>query len=252
MGCHFLLQGNVLTQGSNPGLLHYRQLLYWLSYQGSSRWHVGYSSLTMDWTQAPCIGIVRRPQPLDHQGSPSLYYFIIIPLPNRSSQRNCRRDRGKTERKWYRRNKGECIEKKWVWCYSYLVLEHISHCHHILMTYSWKVQSLPCFPHLCEVRICMDHSVVFQSKLFSEVKCRILTINDYFNSQIKWHSVISMCWLSLFANQHISFYSQSFVTKGDFLKMIFEPIKSLQIKIFTFQKCNINIKIPSSCIFQSG
>ena len=199
-------------------ILHYRQILYWLSYQGSPRRHVGYSSLTTDWTQAPCIGIVRCPQPLDHQGSPCLYYFIIIPLPNRSSQRNYQRDRGKTERKWYHRNKARRVywEKKWVWCYSCLVLEHISHCHHILMTYSWKVQSLPWFPHFCEVRICMDHSVVFQSKLFSEVKCRILATDDYFNSQIKWHSVISMCWLSLFANQHISFYSQSFLTKGDF------------------------------------
>ena len=28
MGCHFLLQGIFLTQGSNPSLLHYRQILY--------------------------------------------------------------------------------------------------------------------------------------------------------------------------------------------------------------------------------
>ena len=32
---HSLLQGMFLTQGSNPGLLHYRQILYHLSYQGS-------------------------------------------------------------------------------------------------------------------------------------------------------------------------------------------------------------------------
>ena len=31
MGCHFLLQGIFLTQGSNPGLLHCRQMLYPLS-----------------------------------------------------------------------------------------------------------------------------------------------------------------------------------------------------------------------------
>ena len=30
MGCHFLLQGIILTQGSNPGLLHCRQMLYHL------------------------------------------------------------------------------------------------------------------------------------------------------------------------------------------------------------------------------
>ena len=35
-GCHFLLQGIFLTQGSNVGLLHCRQTLYRLSHQGSS------------------------------------------------------------------------------------------------------------------------------------------------------------------------------------------------------------------------
>ena len=35
VGCHFLLQGIFLTQGSNLGLLHCRQTLYRLSYQGS-------------------------------------------------------------------------------------------------------------------------------------------------------------------------------------------------------------------------
>ena len=36
VGCHFLLQGIFLTQESNQGLLHCRQILYQLSYQGSS------------------------------------------------------------------------------------------------------------------------------------------------------------------------------------------------------------------------
>ena len=35
VGCHFLLQGIFSTQGSNPGLLHCRQILYRLSYKGS-------------------------------------------------------------------------------------------------------------------------------------------------------------------------------------------------------------------------
>ena len=35
VGCHFLLQGNFPTWGSNPGLLHGRQTLYALSHQGS-------------------------------------------------------------------------------------------------------------------------------------------------------------------------------------------------------------------------
>ena len=36
-GCHFLLQGIFPNQGSNPGLLHCRQMLYRLSPQGSPR-----------------------------------------------------------------------------------------------------------------------------------------------------------------------------------------------------------------------
>ena len=35
VGCHCLLQGIFLTQESNLGLLHCRQILYHLSYQGS-------------------------------------------------------------------------------------------------------------------------------------------------------------------------------------------------------------------------
>ena len=35
VGCHFLLQGMFPTQGSKPGLLHFRQTLYCLSHQGS-------------------------------------------------------------------------------------------------------------------------------------------------------------------------------------------------------------------------
>ena len=31
--CHFLLQGIFPTRGSNPGLLHYRQMLYYLSHR---------------------------------------------------------------------------------------------------------------------------------------------------------------------------------------------------------------------------
>ena len=35
VGCHALLQGIFPTQGSNPGLSHYEQILYHLSHQGS-------------------------------------------------------------------------------------------------------------------------------------------------------------------------------------------------------------------------
>jgi len=35
VGCHALLQGIFPIQGSNPGLLHGRRILYQLSYRGS-------------------------------------------------------------------------------------------------------------------------------------------------------------------------------------------------------------------------
>ena len=35
VGCHSLLQGILLTQGSNLGFLHCRQILYHLIYQGN-------------------------------------------------------------------------------------------------------------------------------------------------------------------------------------------------------------------------
>ena len=37
VGCHALLKGIFPIQGSNPGLLHCRQILYHLSHQGSPR-----------------------------------------------------------------------------------------------------------------------------------------------------------------------------------------------------------------------
>ena len=37
VGCHAFLQGIFPTQGSNPGLPHCRQILYYLSHQGSPR-----------------------------------------------------------------------------------------------------------------------------------------------------------------------------------------------------------------------
>ena len=37
VGCHSLLQGIFPTQGLNPSLLHCRQILYYLTHQGSSQ-----------------------------------------------------------------------------------------------------------------------------------------------------------------------------------------------------------------------
>ena len=38
VGSHSFLQGDFLTQGLNPGLLHCRQILYHLSHQGEAHW----------------------------------------------------------------------------------------------------------------------------------------------------------------------------------------------------------------------
>ena len=46
MGSLSLLQGIFPTQGSNPGLLHYRWILYQLSHQGSPR--------ILEWVAYPC------------------------------------------------------------------------------------------------------------------------------------------------------------------------------------------------------
>ena len=50
VGCYFLLQGIFPTQGSNPGLLHCRQILYQLSYKGS------HSKRVMEWN---CSEVLR-------------------------------------------------------------------------------------------------------------------------------------------------------------------------------------------------
>ena len=44
VGCHSLLQGIFPTQGSNPGLLHCRQILYHLNLQGSKHLTCSYKS----------------------------------------------------------------------------------------------------------------------------------------------------------------------------------------------------------------
>ena len=47
VGSHFLLQGIFLTQGSNPGLLHCRSILYSLSHQGSPNWNLHRTVITL-------------------------------------------------------------------------------------------------------------------------------------------------------------------------------------------------------------
>ena len=52
MGSHFLLQGIFPTQGSNPGLLHCRQILYQLSYEGRTQENYKlkqWTTTTLEW-----------------------------------------------------------------------------------------------------------------------------------------------------------------------------------------------------------
>ena len=53
LGCHFLLQGIFPTQGLNPGLLHFRQILYSLSYMDISPLNVNASYKRITSTQFP-------------------------------------------------------------------------------------------------------------------------------------------------------------------------------------------------------
>ena len=53
VGCHFLLQGIFPTWESNPGLLHYRQILYQLNYEGSPKYNTSQFLLRPEGTQVP-------------------------------------------------------------------------------------------------------------------------------------------------------------------------------------------------------
>ena len=84
-GCHFLLQGVFLTQGSNWSLLHCRRILYCLSHQGSLDGSVGKESdcsagNTGDVSSAPESG---RP-PGEGNGSPLQDSYLENPHGQRS------------------------------------------------------------------------------------------------------------------------------------------------------------------------
>ena len=57
VGCHFLLQGIFPTQGSNPGLLHCRQILYCLSHQRSPGEMQIKTSVRCHFTSTSIVGV---------------------------------------------------------------------------------------------------------------------------------------------------------------------------------------------------
>ena len=83
VGCHALLQGIFPTQGANPGLPHWRQILYHLILQGSPwilRWVAYPSSRGLSWrknlTRVSCIALYQ----LSYQGSllPCISYLKFL------------------------------------------------------------------------------------------------------------------------------------------------------------------------------
>ena len=81
MSCHALLQGIFPTQELNWGLLHCRQILYQLSYQGSPNELIGATKCCQQhhWTgRVPGSALKARNQNItsqDQQTSPLLFYF---------------------------------------------------------------------------------------------------------------------------------------------------------------------------------
>ena len=78
IGCHSLLQGIFPTQGSNPGLPHCRQILYFLSHQGSPTFSTYYVKMMILPHQLPCSYILAIRMP---PTSFFLFYFTIQDLP---------------------------------------------------------------------------------------------------------------------------------------------------------------------------
>ena len=69
VGIHSLLQGIFLTQGSNPGLLHCKQICYCLSHQGKNTFIIGknyrYRRRSMHLPSHPCA-LEGSPQGMIH------------------------------------------------------------------------------------------------------------------------------------------------------------------------------------------
>ena len=61
VGSLSLLQGTFPTQGSNPGLLHYRQILYQLSYQGNPCSLAAAAAKSLQSCSTPCDPIDGSP-----------------------------------------------------------------------------------------------------------------------------------------------------------------------------------------------
>ena len=68
MGTHSLLQEIFLTQGSNPGLLPFRQILYHLSHQGSPRLYMYASMCSKVWSLSVECWVLCETYPVPNPG----------------------------------------------------------------------------------------------------------------------------------------------------------------------------------------
>ena len=78
MGYHFLLQGIFLMQESNPRLLHFRQILYQLSYEGSP-WTIQSVAFSRPeyWSGQPFPSPGDLPNPRIEPRSPALQWILF-------------------------------------------------------------------------------------------------------------------------------------------------------------------------------
>ena len=75
VGSLYLLQGIFPTQESNWGLLHYRQILYQLSYQGSPSVRLQISTLLYSFPHLLTTKVRRQSYVSSHEGQPKLASF---------------------------------------------------------------------------------------------------------------------------------------------------------------------------------
>ena len=98
--CHSIFQGIFLTQGLNPGILHYRRILYHLIHLGSPKWCLTHGesdsvshSVVFDSLQPHELYTTRLECPGRHQATLSMgfsrqEYWSGLPCPSLGDLRN--------------------------------------------------------------------------------------------------------------------------------------------------------------------
>ena len=111
-GCLFLLQGIFPTQASNPGLLHYRQILYQMSHMRSPR--------ILEWVAYPFSRVSSRPRDQTRVSCIAGRFFTNWDMREASVGEEVSKSKPKyiwTNKKWIKRetinrNSGNCLPNK--------------------------------------------------------------------------------------------------------------------------------------------